>query len=621
MVQYFVRKYWNIRSSAVAFGIVAMVAGVSLAIGPSANADVCNGSKKSAAVTPSLNLNIKDFNDVDTSCENDPAKCAFSFRKTLEAIVASAGLTFDKSTETAILQSLADTFKQSSSSHTTIRGGHFVAQNRLNGLLTPVERILDGFNIKEFRVGDKDFTDKTEYKFKPLAVFNRFDKARNDFLHCGEHRIVYHASIRQKPFYLIFEGAMLPNSSQKDRQKGCRDIAEFWANLSTDSDTATSVKRLEELFYKGTAAFKGIGGKIIKIKYPKRRGLIDYRNYGSGPTGQIRGNILLDESGNGRDGRWHMREWRLLLKNRHVNFRMETLKENAFAEFYRDNYDASGAPWAKKAPWAAGNKDVFDREKFRFKLGLSSRFEQMNVIRDRRYFTAISTFVDTHKACLPSTFNTDIHSYSLSQGMDLNLISNKIDDRFNEFQSSVTFEHKPADPYDDVFPQFTDTTSFRSLLKSNLDWLKLAGVVDAGIKTKHVFNRAYFTSCAGCHAPNRASSELSPGLHVQESSDFVHVNDQGGNSEILEKVFLPWRQIVLSYFLFDASPHLFEALEPQYPDQPPDLVLLKTLVRLQEEVLIGFPREIEAKINAAVSILRKRDRNTGGAFMPYRRPH
>ena len=134
---------------------------------------------------------------------------------------------------------------------------------------------------------------------KPLAVFNRFDLAPADWIHCGEHRIVYGKREPQLPpnrFLLIFEAAV-PNPDPAAGEAGCRPITEFWAGLSAPRRRRYRVaKRLVRLLLRGQDRPE-----------PRRAGpaepVVHYKNYGGdGSRGQVRGNLFMQQP-------WQLREW------------------------------------------------------------------------------------------------------------------------------------------------------------------------------------------------------------------------------------------------------------------------------------------------------------------------
>ena len=114
----------------------------------------------------------------------------------------------------------------------------------------------------------------------PIGLFNRFDLAPADGANCGEYRIVY-AKNTASPGrnFIIFE-AVLPNPRTDLKLEGCRPVAQFWANLSTNSSASSRSAALKSFYFTGLAGFSPV---------------IHMNNYGnnSANAGQIRTNLFM----------------------------------------------------------------------------------------------------------------------------------------------------------------------------------------------------------------------------------------------------------------------------------------------------------------------------------------
>ena len=90
----------------------------------------------------------------------------------------------------------------------------------------------------------------------PLAAVNRFDMAPPDGSNCGQYRIVF-ARKTDSTFarvHLIFE-AVLPNPAVAQGIAGCRQVAQFWADLSNVNSIAERRAKLEAFFFDGIDGF------------------------------------------------------------------------------------------------------------------------------------------------------------------------------------------------------------------------------------------------------------------------------------------------------------------------------------------------------------------------------
>ena len=99
-------------------------------------------------------------------------------------------------------------------------------------------------------------------RFRPLALINRFDMAPADGANCGQYRMIFAAvvtptSARYSRIHLILE-AVLPNPHREEGLRGCRPVAQFWADLSSIDSPVERRVRLEKFFFDGIDGFEPV---------------------------------------------------------------------------------------------------------------------------------------------------------------------------------------------------------------------------------------------------------------------------------------------------------------------------------------------------------------------------
>ena len=114
----------------------------------------------------------------------------------------------------------------------------------------------------------------------PIGLFNRFDLAPADGANCGEYRIVYAKNTASSGRNFIIFEAVLPNPRTDLKLEGCRPVAQFWANLSTNSSASSRSAALKSFYFTGLAGFSPV---------------IHMNNYGNNSTGagQVRTNLFM----------------------------------------------------------------------------------------------------------------------------------------------------------------------------------------------------------------------------------------------------------------------------------------------------------------------------------------
>jgi len=148
-----------------------------------------------------------------------------------------------------------------------------------------------------------------------IGLFNRFDLASTSGADCGEHRMVFGRPGGSRAF-IIFE-AVLPNPTPSLGLEGCRPVANFWANLSTNNSAASRATLLHNFYFNGLAGFS----PVIHID--------NYGNVGlARPSGQVRVNMFMQAP-------WMLREFKLQkLSATNMQFTPVSVKTNPFGDLF-----------------------------------------------------------------------------------------------------------------------------------------------------------------------------------------------------------------------------------------------------------------------------------------------
>jgi len=186
------------------------------------------------------------------------------------------------------------------------------------------------------------FPATAQVKFLPVGLFDRFDLAPSDGTNCGEYRIVYAMQSTDPNIvgrgFVIFEGA-LPNPHPTSGIDGCLPIAQFWQDLSNDTDVISRADKLERFYFKG-GAIPGVPSLVRASAY----GLAVGTSAAPGP-GQIRTNFFVDFA------EWHLREFKLRktctsatdATTCQLAFEHETVKTNPAEELFAGTHPRSAA--------------------------------------------------------------------------------------------------------------------------------------------------------------------------------------------------------------------------------------------------------------------------------------
>ncbi|MET0069276.1 MAG: hypothetical protein ABW096_04500 [Candidatus Thiodiazotropha sp.] len=355
-----------------------------------------------------------------------------------------------------------------------------------------------------------DIADRINNEYKTLAIANRIDLAHEGWRNCGEHRIVFGRENGIQKNLIIFE-AVLPNPKPGCRS-GCRDVIEFWINLSSDSSPANRAVKLENFFFNGLPGFR----PVVHTSHYNASGISSV--YGGSGSGQVRTNQFMGFP-------WTLKEFKTFLSCTGGSC----------------NYDLIPIS-VKSNPYGI----LWDRD---VATGITT--PSLPTV-DNPYST---TIVDlTSKA---TNFQADVIAQSTVDKLgnpDINSFSYAVDLDKNAAESQSL--NPVIDHYPDQFAGSTDDT-----FKNDLDTVA-AGV---GLSGTQIVNRATALSCAGCHWPIgfglTEPNSIGPGMSWPHALQFIHVethlapfvhpsfntahfdgNNQAFNiSPALRDVFLPAR--------------------------------------------------------------------------------
>jgi len=465
---------------------------------------------------------VLDATRSDLGLDGAATERAFSFSRTIATILASAGGSADAAAQQAFVKTMLDTFVPVKT----------FPLNAKAGARMPLDSRGEASELTPAALLDE----ADPHGMKPLALFNRFDLAPDNWAHCGEHRIVYaHEPDAEGDRFLVIFEAMVPNPEPAAGEAGCKSIGEFWAGLSdstlTDTDLAT---RLSAFYYDGKTAPELSAADLVTP-------VVNFRNYGGdGGRGQVRVNTFNPPEV------WQLREW---LTQRTFDpdpskpplaFVPVTVKNNPLAELYRD--DLADTEFLANNPAASANL-------------LHGQFLQAltntigpNLLSENsaKHQLLVQELGLYHLGSSPVTGDTVL----------LNTIGLGSDEKFDEFQSiSQGLDDAPG------------KGGNSALVTQMLSQVGSASTGFVGPQSGEILlNRARASTCGGCHqtAPRAAGFAL-PGVAVLQRSDgsvlqwpdiapgfFVHVTESRQLSPSLTEAFLPFRRYVLSRFLCEA---------------------------------------------------------------------
>jgi hypothetical protein len=321
--------------------------------------------------------------------------------------------------------------------------------------------------------------------YQPIAIVNRIDLAGAGWRNCGEHRIAY---VKHPPGaggtggrfnYIIFE-AILPNPKPGCRS-GCRDVIDFWLDLSTDSSPASRAAKLENFLYTGLPGFRPV---VHSSHYTS--GVAT--SYGGSGSGQIRTNQFLPGNSSGQRP-WTLKEFKTLLSCTagacDYDLMPIPVKMNPYFDLWSAdvaNGTAPALPFANPYATPIAGADL-----------LAQQFQSELVAQ----ITAGKLAAN------------DLNDLNYSVSLNLNAAASHAND--DKYSSPLLS---------------SGNASFRNAIAA-----ALAGF--PGLTPKHIANRAVVQSCAGCHSPNDMTgasgdrNALGPnGLQWPQAGNFAHVQGQ-----------------------------------------------------------------------------------------------
>jgi hypothetical protein len=495
----------------------------------------------------------------------------FSFRRTIGAILTSAGKEDTAAEREALVETMLLSFHRKR------------ATNPVSGLRMSLDQ-----RPGEAQLNAADLLDPTKPTgLIPIGLFNRLDLAPDHWGYCGEHRIVYSfkSGAAGGRLLLIFE-AIVPNPRPDQGEAGCRPVANFWAGLSPDAVTdAERAARLQAFYYTGD-----LDGDSVRDVEP----VVHFRHYGGDARGQVRGNLFVASN-------WQLREWRVVLEPASASpvFLHETIKNTPLVEFYADPEDPA-APTSKFIDRALGNEEA-------------TRYQVEFLVR------YINNLIVTPAESQPAPGSP------LSEEQ---LVFSKIglgsDPRFDEFQGT---SQGTVDMPSTLAPA---GARIRVLLDGLLPQAQSTVPPAKRINATQALNRAYVATCAGCHQPTAnglpgaTTLEVGPGLSFPNShpAGFVHSGENRTLSPALNDHFLPVRKENLIAHLCRTAPTVIAFRRPV----PSSLTAAREDIRnkvdqLRQEPSLQRRLDISGDVDRTVRALRNQDQSVQGAFTRARRPH
>ncbi len=321
-----------------------------------------------------------------------------------------------------------------------------------------------------------DIAHRIDNDYKPIGLVNRLDLADKGWKNCGEHRIVYGKNNGGQKNLIIFE-AVLPNPKPGCRS-GCRDVVDFWLDLSDDPSPASRAAKLEKFYYIKLPGFQPV---VHTSHYTSGVSSV----YGGSSSGQIRTNQFLFRTGMDQ-GPWTLKEFKTFLSCAGGSCDYDILPSSVKVNPY-------GVLW---------NRDVAN--------GTVPALPP-----DNGYANAIANLT-----ALAKTFQAEVKAQVTAGKLanpDINSITYevKLDKNAAESQS----QNPVIDDYPTQFASAADAT-----FRTDLD--TLAG--GFGLTGAQIVNRATANSCAGCHLPNGFGltnpNAIGPGISWPSALKFVHVD-------------------------------------------------------------------------------------------------
>lgn len=322
---------------------------------------------------------------------------------------------------------------------------------------------------------DTDIANLIDNEYKPIGLVNRLDLADKGWKNCGEHRIVYGKNGSNGKNLIIFE-AVLPNPKPGCRS-GCRNVVDFWLDLSDESDPVKRAEKLEEFYYVGLSGFKAV---VHTNHYTSGVSSV----YGGSSSGQIRTNQFLSRPGMPR--LWTLKEFKTFLSCAGGTCDYDILPSSVKVNPY-------GVLWSRDV--ANGTVPALPPDN-----GYASAIANLSSLA-KNFQAEVKAQVTADKLA-----NPDINSFTYEVKLDKNAAESQ--------SQSATIDHYPSQ-----FINSTDAT-FRTELNTLAAGFSLTGA--------QIVNRATANSCAGCHLPNgfglTNANAIGPGVSWPSALSFVHVD-------------------------------------------------------------------------------------------------
>jgi hypothetical protein len=176
-------------------------------------------------------------------------------------------------------------------------------------------------------------------RYVPIALSNRFDLASSPAdggKDCGEYRIVFARRSGQTNIFsrnlIIFE-AVLPNPKPNAKDlEGCRPVARFWADLTTNSDKADRARKLHDFYFAGLTGFSPV---------------VTAKNYGAAtPTalGQVRTNQFMQNPPTGVKFNWILRQFHIVAEGKSLRFKPVAVGNNPGGVLFDEHENQAVGP-------------------------------------------------------------------------------------------------------------------------------------------------------------------------------------------------------------------------------------------------------------------------------------
>lgn len=369
-------------------------------------------------------------------------------------------------------------------------------------------------------------------EYLPTALVNRIDLSHKGWKNCGEHRIIYGKRGDGIQKNLIIFEAVLPNPFPGCRS-GCRDVVEFWANLSNDTDPASRAIKLEDFFYNGLPGFS----PVVNVNHYNSSASASF--YGASESGQIRTNQFLQSP-------WLLKE-----------FKTQTTCISGSCDFDIVPISVKGNPYGEL--W---NQDIANAG--------SPSIPGLDVLATDYQADTLAQVTDTFLG------NPDINAFSYAVDANKNAADSNSQGGFQE---------------DNYRRQMIDLSADNTF-ENDID--NAGSLLSTPLTKQQIANRATALSCAGCHQPGSFSltspNSIGPGQSWPNALSFVHVdvdpnhnlnsmtgfdvamfngNPDGFNiSPALLDVFLPAREdnLVTEYNkdICNCEPNLINIILPEF---------------------------------------------------------